>query len=435
MAMLDATVANLALETIRIDFGASLSAVQWVATAYLIALAVSLPLTGWLTRRFGDGRIWASGMILFVAGSLACGFAQSLEQLILARCLQGVAAGVLVPAGQAILAVSADKRQFGRLMGTVGFAVALGPALGPGFGGVLIDAVSWRWLFWVNAPVGGIALLAATRLIRRGAVSSAARLDLKGFTMISAGLPLLLYGAAGLASAGVALEPIASLMAGAILTAAFLRHALTVPAPLIEIRLLRRTPFTAAVSAAALAGAAMYGGLLLLPLYLQDMMDLPPSQAGFMLLLMGLGSACGLPLAGHFTDRHGPKAVCLAGSALLLFGTFPFIAISLPLGLTAMLLVLRGGGLALAQMPAMTSAYTTVDKHETGDAAVVVNVTQRVGGALGAITMAVILQQAFTPANGTAYGIAFAVLAVFAIGGLVAGAQLPDSRQSSDAVR
>jgi predicted MFS family arabinose efflux permease len=231
------------------------------------------------------------------------------------------------------------------------------------------------------------------------------------------------------------LERIASLMAGAILTAAFLRHALTVPAPLIEIRLLRRTPFTAAVSAAALAGAAMYGGLLLLPLYLQDMMDLPPSQAGFMLLLMGLGSACGLPLAGHFTDRHGPKAVCLAGSALLLFGTFPFIAISLPLGLTAMLLVLRGGGLALAQMPAMTSAYTTVDKHETGDAAVVVNVTQRVGGALGAITMAVILQQAFTPANGTAYGIAFAVLAVFAIGGLVAGAQLPDSRQSSDAVR
>jgi MFS family permease len=108
MAMLDATVANLALETIRIDFGASLSTVQWVATAYLIALAVSLPLTGWLTRRFGDGRIWASGMILFVAGSLACGFAQSLEQLILARCLQGVAAGVLVPAGQAILAVSAD---------------------------------------------------------------------------------------------------------------------------------------------------------------------------------------------------------------------------------------------------------------------------------------------------------------------------------------
>jgi EmrB/QacA subfamily drug resistance transporter len=205
MAMLDATVANLALETIRIDFGASLSTVQWVATAYLIALAVSLPLTGWLTRRFGDGRIWASGMILFVAGSLACGFAQSLEQLILARCLQGVAAGVLVPAGQAILAVSADKRQFGRLMGTVGFAVALGPALGPGFGGLLIDTVSWRWLFWVNAPVGGIALLAATRLIRRGAVSSAARLDLKGFTMISAGLPLLLYGAAGLASAGVAL--------------------------------------------------------------------------------------------------------------------------------------------------------------------------------------------------------------------------------------
>jgi hypothetical protein len=113
----------------------------------------------------------------------------------------------------------------------------------------------------------------------------------------------------------------------------------------------------------------------------------------------------------------------------------PFTAISLPLGLTAMLLVLRGGGLALAQMPAMTSAYGTVDKHETGDAAVLVNVTQRIGGALGAITMALILQQASTPANAAAYGIAFAVLAVFAIGGLVAGARLPEPRQSSDAVR
>lgn len=150
MAMLDSTVANLAIDTISREFGAPLADVQWIATSYLITLALSLPLTAWLARRFGSSRVWVAAILVFAAASVLCGISRDLTTLIVARCLQGLAAGLMVPVGQAMLSEAANRQQLGRLMGTVGFAVALGPALGPGLGGVLIDNLSWRWLFWMG---------------------------------------------------------------------------------------------------------------------------------------------------------------------------------------------------------------------------------------------------------------------------------------------
>ena len=425
MAMLDSTIANLALEAIRSDLAAPLSSVQWVATGYLIALAVSLPLTGWLGRRLGDGRVWKASILAFVLASIVCALAQSVTQLIVARCLQGLAAGLMVPAGQAVLASTAERRQLGRLMGIVGFAIALGPALGPAFGGVLIDTGSWRWLFLINGPVGAAALIGAARLVPPGNRSEKARIDARGLMLIGFGLPLLLYGAAEIGSSTIGMLSLAILVLGAVLTSTFVVHAIRRPDPLIDVALLARSGFAAPVVTAGLTGAAMYGGLLLLPIYLQRSLGQTSTEAGLMLMAMGLGSACILPVAGALTDRHGPRGVSLTGCGLLVIATLPFLtsaAIALPA--IILFLVTRGAGLALAQMPAITAAYNQVDETRTADAATLINIAQRLGGALGAIAMVAVIEQFGVSTSATVYQIAFGALVVMSFGALLAATRI-----------
>ncbi|MEJ2626213.1 MAG: DHA2 family efflux MFS transporter permease subunit [Pseudolabrys sp.] len=420
MAMLDSTIANLALNTIRSDLAAPLSGVQWVATGYLIALAVSLPLAGWLSRRFGDGRLWKGSILAFVLASIVCAFAQTLTHLIMARCLQGLAAGLMVPAGQAVLASTADRRQLGRLMGVVGFAVALGPALGPAFGGMLIDAASWRWLFLINVPVGFAALIGAARLVPSGETTPEVRIDFRGLILISFGLPLLLYGAAEIGSSNISMLSIAIAVIGIGLTALFVVHAVQSPDPLIDVALLLRSGFSAPVVTAGLTGAAMYGGLLLLPIFLQRSLEQTQTVAVLMLMAMGLGSAFILPVAGALTDRYGPRRISLAGGGLLILTTIPFVSpVPLVFAAVVILLAARGAALALAQMPAITAAYNAVDEAETGDAATLINIGQRLGGALGAIAMVAVIEQFGGSASVTAYQIAFGALVVISVGAML----------------
>lgn len=426
MAMLDSTVANLALETIRVDFDTSLAKAQWVATGYLIALAVSLPLTGWLGRRFGQSRLWIVTTLAFISASVVCALSSELWLLVIGRCLQGLAAGLMVPAGQALLSALADRRQLGRLMGTVGLAVALGPALGPGFGGMLIDNLSWRWLFWINVPVGALALIAARTALTLDQPAEECSLDVSGFTMVGIGLPLLLYGTAEIGASGLMPIPFLALALGMALMVSFLRHAGKSTDPLIDMRLLSRPGFTRAVVTSGLTGAAMYGGLLLFPLYFQDALRQTPTEAGLMLLAMGLGSALALPFAGILTDQRGPALVCLTGSTLLVIGTAPFlIQPLLPVAGFTFLLFLRGIGLALAQMPAMTAAYGAVEKHETGDAATLVNIGQRLGGALGAIATVIVLAHD-SPGDDAGFQWALLLLLGFALSALLTSRGLPD---------
>ncbi len=411
MAMLDSTVVNLALETLGAGFNAPIEKVQWVVTAYLIALAVSLPMTGWLGRRFGQGRIWAISVIGFCLTSILCACSASLSELIVTRIAQGFTAGVMVPAGQAVLATCADRRQLGRLMGIVGFVVALGPALGPGFGGIIIEHVSWRWLFGINVFVGVVSLVWARASVPKGDYSPDSSIDKRGLFLASLGIPLLLFGITEISTGGDDRAFMTAVLGG-MLSILFVWHALRAQSPLIQVRLLAIPRLAAGVITALFTGASMYGGLLVLPLYFHSGLGISTSGAGILLLIMGLGSAIALPLAGVLTDRFGAGLVCLSGVTLLIAGTVPFL---MPMAqsesLLVILLLLRGAGLALAQMPAMTAVYEAVNKTDTGDAAVLVNITQRIGGALGAIGAVVALGH-----SGEEFMLAFGVLTALAIG-------------------
>lgn len=416
MAMLDSTVVNLAITNFQSEFNAPIEDVQWVITSYLIALAVSLTISGWLGRRFGQERIWIASVIGFCLTSLLCSLAGSLSTLIIARTTQGFAGGIMVPIGQAVLASNADRRQLGRLMGVVGFTVALGPALGPGFGGLLIEYISWRWLFGINVVVGFISLALAQFYLQKGKRNSQANFDKIGFTLASLGIPLLLFGLTEISSFNSDYSIIATTLGG-LLILMYIHHALKAPSPLIKIRLLSIPHLATGVTIALFTGAAMYGGLLILPLYFQSAFNVSISGSGMLLLIMGLGSALALPVAGTLTDRFGAGIVSLAGGTLLVIGTVPFLlpveVLSKPL--LIIVLLVRGIGLALAQMPAITAVYVAVSKEDTGDAAVLVNITQRIGGALGAIGVVIVLDQFVSNHSNEYFLLSFLLLTIFAV--------------------
>lgn len=420
MAMLDSTVANLALESIRADFASTLPLVQWVATGYLCALAVSLPAAGWLGVRYGYGRVWALSLAVFITASVLCAIAPGTSTLIGARFVQGLAGGLMVPAGQAIIGSTVEKGQLGRIFGLLGFVIALGPAIGPAVGGFFLDVTSWRWLFWINVPIGLAVLFAAYGLVPRGSKDPDRALDQKGLLLLGTGLPLLLYGALQAGLGTFTSTTIFSVLIGAALVITFTVTALRNANPLIDLHLLARRSFSSATVTTGLTGANMYGGLLLVPLYLQLVAGYGPGETGLWLLVMGLGSAIALPFAGSMTDRLGPGIVTLIGAGLLLVSTVPFLFPNRPSSpILCAVLVARGVGIAWAQMPAMTAAYSSVSRQEMGDATTIVNIVQRLGGAIGAIGIVILLQQAGGSSNASAQTLAFTSIAIVSVFTLV----------------
>jgi EmrB/QacA subfamily drug resistance transporter len=292
VSMLDTSLVNVGLDAISADLHASLDNVQWVAGVYLIALAVSLPLCGWLGRKVGVGRLWLSAFAAFTVASGLCALAGDLGWLVALRALQGASAGLLVPAGQTILGQAVGPRRLGRLMSLLGIAVSGGPAIGPAVGGLVLRSLSWPWLFLINLPVGVIGIALGLRYVPRGDRGAAPRLDWAGFLLIGAGLPLFVYavgrwGEQASPAAGSVLVP---LVLGAVGLLAFgvrtWRHA----QPLFDLRLFRDPVFGAASVATLFIGATMFGAMLLFPLYFQILRGADVVTTGLSLFSLGAGA-------------------------------------------------------------------------------------------------------------------------------------------------
>src|SRR5580704_16106085 len=196
MSILDTTIVNVALETLGRDLHKPVADTQWVITGYMLSLAAVIPVTGWAARRFGAKPVYLLSLILFTAGSALCGVAQSLDQLIVFRIIQGVGGGMILPLGQLMMATAAGPKRMGRVMSIVAIPAMLGPILGPTLGGFIIDSASWRWIFYVNLPVGILAVTAALRILPRVKRTATDPLDVRGLVMLASGLPLLTYGLA-----------------------------------------------------------------------------------------------------------------------------------------------------------------------------------------------------------------------------------------------
>ncbi|MDX6376576.1 MAG: hypothetical protein QOE98_879, partial [Gaiellaceae bacterium] len=241
MSILDTTIVNVAIDALARDLHATHGTNQWVSTGYMLALATVIPLTGWAAERFGTKRLFLVAVSLFAAGSALCGMAWSSESLIGFRVLQGLGGGMVMPTGMMILAQAAGPQRMGRVMSVIGVPMLIAPVIGPALGGYLIDAISWRWIFFVNVPIGAIALVLAYRILDRDRPQERHPLDVRGFLYLSPGLTALVYGLAEAGSAGslTAARPMLSVGVGVALIAAFIWHALHAKRPLLDLQLFR----------------------------------------------------------------------------------------------------------------------------------------------------------------------------------------------------
>jgi EmrB/QacA subfamily drug resistance transporter len=398
MSILDTTIVNVAIETLGRDLGASLSEIQWVSTAYLLSLATVIPLTGWAMERFGGRRVWMTSVGLFLVGSTLCGLAWSTGSLIFFRVIQGLGGGMILPVGQAILAQAAGPQRMGRVMSVIGVPTLLGPILGPVIGGVIVDNFSWRWIFFVNIPVGAVALALAARTLPRAEPRGIRpALDVTGLALLSPGLVLLVYGLSEYGTHGSLVGTVSlGIGAGVLLIALFLWHAVrSAGHALIDLRLFRDRAFAGAAGTVFIFGVSLFGAMLILPLYYQVVRLESALSAGLLLAPQGLGAAMAMPVAGRLTDKLGAGRIVPFGVVIAVIGTGVYTQLSSTTGyaLLGVALWVRGVGLGMTMRPAMAAAYSTLDRAQVPRATTVINIIRTIGGSVGTAVLTVVLQR------------------------------------------
>ena len=393
----DSTIVNVAVATLGREMHVGVATTQWVITAYVLALAMVVPISGWAMGRFGGKRIWLFSLALFLAGSVLSSLAWNMDSLIAFRVLQGIGGGLMLPVMQNLFVEAAGGKALGRAMAVVGLPVILGPILGPVLGGLIISHLSWRWMFWVNVPfcVAGLAL--AWWGLAADGKRTRQRLDVLGLALLSPAVAALIYGLTQVGvKGGVAHEAVIGPLAlGLALLTGFVVHALrTQGEPLIDLRLFGHRAFAASSSLLFLSGLALYGAMLLLPLYYQQLRGQSVLAAGLLLAPQGLGMLLTRGQAGKLTDRIGARSVVLAGFVLTLIGTLAYTQAGLHTNelLLGIALVVRGAGLGAVTIPIMATAYLGLGGAEIAHASSATRIMQQLGGSFGAAVIAVILE-------------------------------------------
>jgi EmrB/QacA subfamily drug resistance transporter len=408
--LLDTTIVNVALDTLGRQLHASVSTIQWVNTAYLLALGMVIPPSAWAGARFGTKRVWLFALGFFLLGSVLAGASWDIGSLIVFRVLQGIGAGLLFPLMQTIIVQAAKGRGIGQLMGLVGLPAVLVPILGPVVGGLIIGHLSWRWIFYINVPVCAVAMLAAWHFMPAIPSQGRRSLDVTGLALLSPALAALLYGLSQVSGRTGVTAPTAVLPIGAglVLTVLFVVHAIRLlrrrGEPVIDLRPFRTPSFSAAGSLLFVSGLSLYGAMLLLPLYYQQLRGQTPLHAGLMLAPQGLGSLLTRGTVGRLVDRVGPRRIVLAGVLLASAGTVPFAAAGPHADpwVLAVALFTRGAGLSAANIAVMAAAYTGLPADQVPHASSATRILQQVGGAFGTAVTAVILQQQLSGAHPSA---------------------------------
>jgi EmrB/QacA subfamily drug resistance transporter len=398
MSVLDTTIVNVALHDLSIDLHATLGGIQWVITGYLLSLAAVIPVTGWAVRRYSARRLYLIALVVFTLGSALCALAANTGELIAFRILQGVGGGMLTPIGQMILVKAAGPRNLPKVMSLIGVPIVLAPVFGPTLGGLLLQSVGWQWIFMINVPVGALALFMAWRLLPHddAGSSQAGRLDVIGLGLAAAGVVGLTYGLSASETAGTLASSsvLGPALAGLGLLAAFVVRSQRIAHPLLDLKLFANPAFRAASIVTFCLGAALFGAMILMPLYFQTIRGEDAITTGLLLIPQGIGGGLGMFLSGRLTSRLGAGRTSLLGGLILAAATIPFVLVTdtTPFAVIGGAMLFRGIGVGLAIMPAMTAAFSVLSREQVNDASPQLTVLQRVGGSLGTALFAVVLQ-------------------------------------------
>ena len=373
-------VVNVSLSTLAVELHSSLTTIQWATSGYLLALALMLPLNGWLVERIGAKSLYLWCFSAFTLCSALCAIAWSANALVGFRLLQGMSGGLMAPMMQMMMARVAG-RHMARVLGYAALPIMLAPILGPVIAGAILQHASWRWLFLVNLPVGALAIVLAIFFLPNDREETKQRdLDLVGFALLSPGLVLFLYGSGHL---GERIGQI-TLALSVVLLAMFFKVAVRKGhRALIDLHLFKSKTFAASTVTQFMSNGVSFAGQMLIPIYLIRACGRSPSATGWLLAPLGVGMICSYPWIGALTQRFGIRRVSAGGAFLALAGTLPFIWLAshgLSVAVLTCALFLRGVGLSAVGIPSISAAYASVKKRGLPMATTSLNIVQRLGG-------------------------------------------------------
>ena len=389
MVVLDTTVVNVSLPHIAGSLSASIEESTWALTMYLAANAIILPITGWLANQFGRRRLLLLSVTGFTVASLMCGLSFSLPFLVVWRVIQGATGGVMQPLSQAIMLEVFEPRDRGKAMALFGIVVVVAPIMGPVIGGWLTDNYSWRWVFYVNIPVGAFAFMMLRRnvfdppYIRRGT----AGIDYWGIGLLAVGIAALQIGLdQGQQKDWFESSLITTLLVvAAIALVVFVVHALRTKAPVVNLRLFRDRTYAAGVALITAQSVGLYGSLVLMPVLLQTLMGYPALEAGYAMAPRGLGSLVVTPIAGLLVNRVDPRRLLAVGFVASAFSLYWMSWLNLQAGFWDVFWpqFLQGAGMGLLFVPLTTVAMDRISLKDMGQATSIFNLLRNIGGAVG----------------------------------------------------
>ncbi len=398
MAVLDATIVNVGLPKIMASFGVGIDKIEWVLTAYMLALAVMLPTAGWMADRFGYKRIYFFGLFLFTLGSFLCGISPTEDILILSRVIQGLGAGALMPVGMAIITREFPPEQRGIALGFWSVAAAASVSFGPLIGGYLVDTFNWPLIFDVNVPVGVAGMLATAIIQKEFRNPRVKSFDTIGFISASVFLPVLLYalteGNASTNSSGWHAPYVLLCFAISFIAfSVFIINELMVGNPLVDLRLLANRNFGITNLIMFVFGIGMFGSTFLLPLYLQNSLGYTALQAGAVFLPVGIIQGIVAPMAGFASDRINPVIPVIIGTILLAFSFYlnSFMSYLTEHSYIMTTLYIRGVAMGMMFSPLNAIAFRDIPREKMAQASGITNIVRQVGGSFGVAILTTVL--------------------------------------------
>ncbi len=398
VALLDATIVNVSVPAIMNDFKVGVAGIQWVISAYMIAFAVLMPLTGWLREQIGSRNLYLACLSIFTLGSLLCGLAWNLESLIVFRVIQALGGGAMTPIAMSILSDTFPAHEKGKALGVWGAGVLLGPIFGPPLGGFLTEFSGWRSIFLVNIPLGVIGIGAAYFILRREKTPTKIqwkKFDFIGYTLLSGFLISLLYGASTVEQGGLATRTVFLCGVLSILfLASFLVSELRSKNQVLDFSLFRSKTFAISMAITVVRSFALYGGQFLLPLFLSRVQGYTEYQIGLAILPGALLIGILFPFSGRYSDRFGAKPFIISGLVILIgffFMMSRVSSISTVWDLQIPILI-RGIGLGILVTPLTSLSLGAVPVNRSANASVLLNLAQQLGGSLGIATLGSVLE-------------------------------------------
>ncbi len=398
MEILDTTVVNVSIPHIAGNMGATVEEGTWVVTSYLVSNAIILPMAGWLANRFGRRRILLTCVAGFTLTSLLCGMATSLEWLIFFRVLQGLTGGGLQPLAQAVLLETFPPRRHGTAMAAFGLGIILAPILGPTLGGWITDNYTWRWIFYLNLPVGAFSVMMISAFVRDPhyiGKHKTGGVDLWGIGFLALGFGMLqVVLDTGQRKDWFGSNQIRVWTALCVfgLVALVIRE-LTAKHPIVDLRALKDRTFSAGVFLMTMLGFVLYASLVLLPIFLQTLLGYPALQSGLALSPRGLGSLVMMPIVGQLTNRYDPRKLIFVGLVVGAWSMFSLSRLNLNTGYWDIFWpqVIQGGAMAFLFIPLMAVSMSGIAKEKMGNATSIYNLMRNIGGSFGIATMTTFL--------------------------------------------